>query len=486
MKKDMPKGGKRAPGLLFLLLLGVAGLGLLIWKGLTWFEGQPPEMALQPEVKTLGPEVKLLLQVKDGDSGLRSLKVQLVQGELKKVVLEQTFPGSRWHGGTQREVELPLTLTPKAWGFMEGPAVLQLESRDYSWRHFFQGNPGELSRPVTIDLTPLRLSFISGNEFLYQGGTGLVVYQVNKPVVRSGLLVNDRFFAGYPLPGMDTGRQLVYFAMPYDSSRPPTLELVAEDASGQIARVRLLYRLKPQRWRQDRINLSDAFLTAKMPEFQELDPELRRLANPLEVFLRINQQIREKNHRQVQEICAQSQPHSLWQGTFLRLPNSKPMARFADHRIYLYQGREVDRQVHLGQDLASLERSPVPAANHGLVVFAGPLGIYGQTVILDHGQGIFSMYSHLSEMNVEKGRKVAKGEVLGRTGTTGLAGGDHLHFSMIVQGDFVNPIEWWDPHWLKDQVYRQLSPPKVAAAGEAAPPTAAVKGRKPARPKRSR
>ncbi len=120
--------------------------------------------------------------------------------------------------------------------------------------------------------------------------------------------------------------------------------------------------------------------------------------------------------------------------------------------------------MHLGQDLASLKKAEVPAANNGLVVFTGPLGIYGKSVILDHGWGLFSLYSHLSEIKTEKGQKLNKGDILGRTGATGMAGGDHLHFSIMVQGKFVDPLEWFDPHWIKDQVDRQLASVAPAAA----------------------
>jgi murein DD-endopeptidase MepM/ murein hydrolase activator NlpD len=123
--------------------------------------------------------------------------------------------------------------------------------------------------------------------------------------------------------------------------------------------------------------------------------------------------------------------------------------------------------VHQGEDLASLEHSPVTAANNGVVVLAEPLGIYGHTVILDHGLGIFSMYSHLSRIGVKSGDEVKTGAVLGQTGTTGLAGGDHLHFSMLVHGAFVDPLEWWDPHWLKDQVEGQWAKAGVSAPGAA-------------------
>jgi murein DD-endopeptidase MepM/ murein hydrolase activator NlpD len=133
------------------------------------------------------------------------------------------------------------------------------------------------------------------------------------------------------------------------------------------------------------------------------------------------------------------------------------MAQFADHRTYYYKGNKVDEKDHLGVDLASLANSPVPAANHGRVLFAGELGIYGKAVVLDHGQGLTSLYGHLSSIRVSKGQDVQKGDILGATGSTGLAGGDHLHFSILVNGVFVNPIEWWDGHWIRDNIQKKMA-----------------------------
>ncbi|MGH7858467.1 MAG: M23 family metallopeptidase, partial [Candidatus Binatia bacterium] len=130
---------------------------------------------------------------------------------------------------------------------------------------------------------------------------------------------------------------------------------------------------------------------------------------------------------------------------------------------------------HLGYDLASLRLSEVPAANDGRVAFAGSLGIYGETVILDHGIGIFSLYGHLSSIGVTPDQTVKRGDTIGRTGETGLAGGDHLHFSVMLHGIHVDPVEWWDAKWIRDHITAKLeafgkpeSPPP--------PPAEAAKG----------
>ena len=188
-----------------------------------------------------------------------------------------------------------------------------------------------------------------------------------------------------------------------------------------------------------------------MPEF-DVDSQLGSKASLIDKFLKVNRELRYANHKKILGIVEKTDKELYWKGVFLRLPNSARKAGFADHRNYKYKGRVVDRQVHLGVDLASVVQSPVQASNGGRIALAGYIGIYGKTVIIDHGFGLFSTYSHLSAIDVEQGQTVSKGEIIGRTGSTGLAGGDHLHFGMLVYKTFVSPIEWWDASWIKNNI----------------------------------
>jgi murein DD-endopeptidase MepM/ murein hydrolase activator NlpD len=90
------------------------------------------------------------------------------------------------------------------------------------------------------------------------------------------------------------------------------------------------------------------------------------------------------------------------------------------------------------------------------VVYADFLGIYGNVVIIDHGLGLQTIYAHLSSAAVTAGQSVAKDEIIGHTGTTGLAGGDHLHYGVAVSGIPVQPIEWWDATWIKNNITSKL------------------------------
>ena len=173
-------------------------------------------------------------------------------------------------------------------------------------------------------------------------------------------------------------------------------------------------------------------------------------------YLRINRELRATTEVRLRALCRESAPMPLWEGAFVPLPKAKPLSGFADRRSYVFHGQVVDHQTHLGFDLASVAGSPVPAGNTGRVVFAGPLGIYGTTVVLDHGLGLFSLYGHLSEIAVAPGASVKRGAVIGKTGDTGLAAGDHLHFSIMIHGVHVDPVEWWDAHWIHDHVEARL------------------------------
>jgi len=311
----------------------------------------------------------------------------------------------------------------------------------------------------------LKISFLAVSHLLRPGGSGLVRYRLNKPAKESGVMVGGHFYHGFPQPQGKPEEYVVLFPVPREDAGSATVELVGRPVVGNEVRQPVALKLKPRKWRSDRLNLTENFIRKVSASYPSAST-----GDLLGAYLAVNRDLRKQNHEQVRQVCAQSQPQPLWSGAFRRFLG-KPMARYGDQRTYVYQGRVVDQQVHLGEDLASLVHSPVPAANNGVVVLAEPLGIYGQTVILDHGLGVFSMYSHLSRVGVKVGDQVEKGEILGRTGHTGLAGGDHLHFAMLLQGEFVDPLEWWDAHWLKDQVEG------LWAKGEAPAPTGAPKGK---------
>jgi len=451
-------------------LLGVVGVAGGVYVYLVFFEQEKPAIQILPDAKHLGKE--LILKVQDQKSGVAELQVDVIQAGRTINILSEKFPKKTLL------VEKTIPMRPLPQGLRDGEAQIKVSAKDHSWNW---GNPVSAEKAVVLDTTPPQLSVLGTLHYANQGGTGVITYQVSEEVPRTGVQVGETFFPGYAVA---QGRYVAYFAVPLDaSSKTPTVAL-AEDPAGNRTQTGFRLNIKPKAFKKDKIEISDSFLQNLLPYFTSKDPSLK--GTPLEIFLAVNRKQREADHQETQKISKETAPKPLWSGIFLRLPNSKPMASFAQDRTYHYGGKEVDRQIHWGVDLASLAQSPVPAANSGIVVFAGPLGIYGNTVIIDHGCGLFSLYSHLSKLETEVKREVKKGDTLGRTGATGMAGGDHLHYAMMVHGIFVNPLEWWDEHWIRDNVDLKMkwfdAPPKAEPSRQAAQETKPKpKTKKPAR-----
>jgi murein DD-endopeptidase MepM/ murein hydrolase activator NlpD len=231
-----------------------------------------------------------------------------------------------------------------------------------------------------------------------------------------------------------------------------TPRLLAVDLAGNERRSGFNFHANARNFPRDTINITDNFLNAKMPEFESFFPGEK---SHLDLFLRVNRELRAQNVRELLEFGSQSVSRVLWNGEFVRPPGSTH-GLFAQGRTYFYQGREIDRATHLGIDIAGLAQMPVRASNHGRIVFADYLGIYGNCIIIDHGLGLQSLYSHLSQMSVAVGDQVKTGQEIGRSGTSGMAGGDHLHFGMLIAGLEVSPLEWWDPSWLRNNITSKL------------------------------
>jgi murein DD-endopeptidase MepM/ murein hydrolase activator NlpD len=458
----------RQAGYLVWSILGLAAVLAGGWLVFSRLDFEDPWIALKTPVQVLGAKTTVDLEAGDKSSGLKEVRVTLTQDGQEKVVLERALPPGGLPGET---VELKAVIEPKALGFNEGRASLSATVRDRSWRNWFKGRSQTLTQEVTIDLVPLTVAFQSMSHLLHCGGVGVISYRTNKAPAVSGLMLGDRLYKGFPNPKGGANEYVVLFPVPQEAQGPAAADLVARPAAGQEVKQRLSLNLRPRKWRHDNMNLSDDFLRKVAASFPVANPH-----DPLAAYLEVNREMRVKNHARVRQVCQDSQPGPLWAGAFFRY-EGKPMARFGDRRSYIYQGKVVDQQIHLGEDLADKERTNVPAGNNGIVVMAEPMGIYGQSVVLDHGLGVFSMYSHLSQIDVQVGDKVNRGVSLGRTGVTGLAAGDHLHFSMMVQGDFVDPREWWDARWLKDQVELVWAGAAVPASAAQAAAPAKAKGK---------
>jgi murein DD-endopeptidase MepM/ murein hydrolase activator NlpD len=427
--------------LLFMVIAGLGGGGLYLWPRL---ESDPPQIVVSPDVDTLGV-APLEIQVTDKGTGLKSVTATLSQGGTDHSLASEQFAAPV--SDTRIEVALA-----KVSGVKEGPAVLRITARDASlWR----GNETVLEKNLAIDITPPTLELIADDRYVNFGGVGVIVYKTSADTAMSGVRIGDHLFPGFPGQVKDhPDYVLAFFAHPYDASPDAKAMLTATDKAGNTREMPLAYELKNVRYRKSTIPLTDAFLQNKVAPL--LADVAARQGSPKDVFVAVNRKLRKENEDLIAATTKKATPAMLWKGAFSQLSNSKVEANFADQRTYTYKGEPVDTAYHLGYDLSVTKHYPVEASNSGTVAFAGDLGIYGNTVILDHGLGLFTLYGHLSSIDVKAGDSVTKRQILGKSGETGLAAGDHLHFGIYLDGVAVLPVEWWDQKWIDDNVTPKL------------------------------
>jgi murein DD-endopeptidase MepM/ murein hydrolase activator NlpD len=440
--------GKRSAKSMIVIVFVLAFMAAGAIAFFKYYEREKPQIIFHGDISIMGLSTEVKFSVSDSRSGISQVEIILIQGDKSAKIYEKKFLrlGFFEHNGPKK-LEESVILESGAFGFTDGKAELQVTVRDFSFWNWMSGNETFITYPVVMDTRPPKISILHSTRYVSPGGSGMVIYKIDDAVEKHGLYVNDHFNPGFPVSDEKDNRFIAFFGLPYDTEKIDKAVINATDHAGNTGNTAFGMILKKTNFKQDRINVSDNFLNLKIPEFTQEYPQLS--GSLVDQFVYVNSKVRNENYRTIVEATANPSSLRLWQGPFERMPRSSRMAGFAEHRTYYYNDTEIDQQVHLGIDLASTKRAKIQAANRGKVVFADYLGIYGNTIILDHGQGIFSLYSHLSEIGVAVDELKDKGAVIGLSGTTGMAGGDHLHFSILINGIFVTPLEWWDKQWLQ-------------------------------------
>jgi murein DD-endopeptidase MepM/ murein hydrolase activator NlpD len=445
------------------------GAVLAIAGSLWWlkFEHHPPRASLVAPLAALGRKTPFDVDLQSDPPGVRTVTVHLQAGGSTFELASESYPKTSWRGSGVTAKRLHVEADMVQLKVPEGSATLEVLVDTYAWHLLPRSHAPQLSLPVPVDLTPPTIELLTTQHNARLGGVELAVFRQSPDTVSSGIEVDKYFFPSIGGSFADRNVALGFFAIPQDLTADVRPRLTARDAAGNERDIYLPCTIKPRLFAQRTLPIDDDFLGRKVPELEHANG-LPVAADLVKGYLAINGELRRRNEAQIHEVTAHSAPAPAWDGVFHRQSNAAPLSSFADRRTYTYHGEVIDHQTHLGYDLASLKLSPVEAAQNGVVVFAGNLGIYGNAVILDHGLGIFSLYGHLSSIAVSPQEHVKTAQTLGQTGETGLAGGDHLHFSILLDGVHVDPVEWWDPHWLHDHVTPKLT--MFARAGTAAPP----------------
>jgi murein DD-endopeptidase MepM/ murein hydrolase activator NlpD len=431
---------------ILVLILAAAVGGAFYYRAR--LESDPPQIKLSSDSGMLGT-APLEIDISDTGAGLRSVTATLSQGGADKPLASEQFS----QPVASRKITVALA---KLQGVAEGPAVLKVTARDASFWHWGAGNEARLEKSITIDITPPTIELVADDRYINFGGVGAIVYKSSTDTASTSVKVGSHEFAAFQGAVKDhPDYWFALFAHAYDVQPTDRATIVATDKAGNTREMRLAYELKNVHYKKSTIAVSDNFYQNKVvPLLKDVS---KRNGSVKEVFVAVDKGVRKENEDKITEVTSKATPKMLWDGTaFAQLSNSKVEANFADARTYTYNGEPIDTAFHLGYDLSVTKHYPIEAANSGVVVFTGDLGLYGNAIIIDHGLGLFTLYGHCSQIDVKVGDSVTKRGIIGKTGETGFAGGDHLHFGVYLDGVAILPVEWWDPKWIADNITPKL------------------------------
>jgi murein DD-endopeptidase MepM/ murein hydrolase activator NlpD len=424
----------------------VIAIAVLVPVVLLLARSATPVLSLPTPVTSIGQATSVSLQVHD-QSGVRKASASMEQNGARFPVWELSQPtkaaDSTW------SFVVGIKTTPQ---LRDGPAKLILEAASND----FRGKTARLEQAVTVVTQPPTVSVDSEQHYLYLGMADLATFSVSGNSIAAGVRVGDQTFRAWPMPGGKPGLFALY-AFAWNMPADTIPRVFASNGAGNdvTSPLTVIFPKKEQpHYTVHDLQVSDAFMQKVVGE---LDPN--GSGDPVTRFVRINNEMRKANNKTLADLRLKTADRFLFSQPFARQSHSQAEATFADVRNYIYQGKKIDQQVHLGYDLAVTQHVGVEASNDGRVVYAAPLGIYGNCIVVDHGYGLQTIYGHLSHIDVHEGDVVKRGQVMGQSGMTGMAGGDHIHFAMQLDGVQIDPKEWWDSHWIKDHIARRVDLP---------------------------
>ena len=448
MVKRRGKKGKNI-GLIILLILifggGIAGAIFLYTS--KEFERTPPVIET-PVYSYWNAKDSLKIKIKD-NYGLKSYQVFLSDGS--NVV---PISAAEYMNGEKEKV-ISIDYPKGKLNRQAKELTLKVQATDISKWNYLVGNSSQKVVKLKIDYRRPDLNILANSYSITQGGSALVIFQATDDDALSNIYIEagGRKFKAQPY--REDGYYVSLFAWPF-TEKDFQAHILIQDRAGNKRSAEIPLYLKNKGYRISKIKASDKFIDGKITDLAEADPKYMKEGR-LERFKSVNEAMRIDNENLIHSYTSKVSNEVLksWKiNPFYPLKNGQKVASFGDHRFYYTKDKNkiISESYHLGYDMASTKMAPIIASNKGVVVFAAYNGIYGNMPIIDHGLGLYTLYGHCSTLYVKEGDKVHVGEMIAKTGSTGLAMGDHLHFGILVQGIEVRPVEWLDKKWIRDNI----------------------------------
>jgi murein DD-endopeptidase MepM/ murein hydrolase activator NlpD len=428
------------------VIVAVIAIAALLPIAILLVRSATPALDLASPVASLGQATSITLHVRD-PRGVRKVEAFVEQNGAR-------FPV--W------QLAQPSGAADNTWSFVAGTKTTP-QLRDGQAKLIVEATSNDLlrktarlERDVSVVTQPPTVSVDSEQHYLYLGMADLATFNVSGSWTEAGVRVGDQTYRAWPTPGGKPGL-FSLFAFAWNMPAGTIPKVFAKNGAGNDVTTPINFQFPKKeqpKYTVHDLQVSDAFMQKVVGE---LDPN--GSGDLVARFVRINNEMRRANNKTLSDLQFKTADRFLFSQPFARQAHSQAEASFADVRNYIYQGKKIDQQVHLGYALAVTQHVGVEASNDGRIVYAAPLGIYGNCIVVDHGYGLQTIYGHLSHIDVHEGDTVKRGQVMGQSGMTGMAGGDHIHFAMQLDGVQIDPKEWWDGHWIHDHIAKRVDLP---------------------------
>ena len=444
-------GGLKVISILFFLGL-VAGAGYVYTAS-----------EFERELPTVQSEAKLFwnrtdpLKVKLADNeALKSFEIILSDGK-KSVIVEEG------HFETRQKEKVLEVKYPQGKGLNDKATRFKLKIvvTDSSLWNFLQGNKSEKILDINVDYKRPNVNVLANSYSITQGGSALVVFQAEDDnLAKLYIEAGGRQYQAQPYKREGYYASLI--AWPFNETSF-VAKVVAIDKAENKRIADIHFYLKNKKYRVSWIQAKDKFIDGKITELTSNSVDYAHITDRLERLRAINETMRLKNEEMIHALGKEVSTEILdtWKmKKFYPLRNGQRVASYGDERHYYYKTKDnqVSHSYHVGYDLASTKMAVIKTSNAGKVVYANDNGIYGNMPMIDHGLGLYSLYGHCSQLLVNEGDELKAGQAIAKTGVSGLALGDHLHFGLLVQGLEVRPVEWFDQSWIRkniDNVFKE-------------------------------
>ena len=456
------KKNKKSPlALLLSLILVVVVVGIAYLYLSPAFEQNKPTIESKQSIYW-NLKSKVQIKIKD-DTGIKYYKITFKDGS-KNIVLAQKVMDS-----SQKEIILDIE-PPKLDMFYKGQdTILEVEVVDNSKWNFLEGNKIIEKINVMIDTKKPIANVISNSRYIQRGGSGVVIVKVQDDNLEDAYISFNDTKKFKLIPFYKENYYIALIAWPMDISTFSRVNLMVIDKAENKTITKVPFYIQKKIVKQDNIQLTEKFIknvSANVLE-QSFEPVPEDMK---EIFVYSNTVLRDKNIQTIEQSVTKNasidRVDSFDINAFKRLRGSKTVAGYGDKRHYYLNGEKINEAWHLGIDWASVKKAPVRTSNEGKVIFKNYLGLYGNTIIIDHGMGLSTLYAHTSSQHVEVGENISKHKKIANTGSTGAVFGDHLHFGVLIQGVEVNPIEWMDNNWIKVRITDVIEKAKQSIDGK--------------------